>query len=199
MQHWLCVRITYSPFFPFIHLFSIHFFLLLIRTWRKPENLVTTIKNCSLGETFLPPGNFPEVNFYFFPREISGVQFCDKRNFYFLRRKYNPVLFRGVLFPGNSWSGDNIYEEIQYSCFCLKFQKSFWLKTAVLYKRRGSRGFDSRRGQFFLIEDPKWSDWRGGVAGSIPDELRKKKYFGTVQPVQLVFVHLLFSPHFLCS
>ena len=25
---------------------------------------------------------------------------------------------------------------------------------------------------------------RGGVAGSIPDELRKNKYFGTAQPVQ---------------
>ena len=33
---------------------------------------------------------------------------------------------------------------------------------------------------------------RGGVAVSIPDELRKKAFFGTVQPVQIGYVHLLF-------
>ena len=33
---------------------------------------------------------------------------------------------------------------------------------------------------------------RGGVAVSIPDELRKKVFFGTVQPVQIGYVHLLF-------
>ena len=33
---------------------------------------------------------------------------------------------------------------------------------------------------------------RGGVAVSIPDELRKKVFFWTVQPVQIGYVHLLF-------
>ena len=49
-------------------------------------------------------------------------------------------------------------------------------------------GFDSRRGQFFFSEDRI----TGGVAVSIPDELRKKVFFGTVQPVQIGYVHLLF-------
>ena len=56
----------------------------------------------------------------------------------------------------------------------------------VLYKRRGSRGFDSQVS--FFSEDQYV---RGGVAGSIPDELRKK-INGTVQPVHLGYVHLLF-------
>ena len=41
---------------------------------------------------------------------------------------------------------------------------------------------------FFLVK----IGLRGGVAGSIPDELRKKNYFGTVQPVQIGYMHLLF-------
>ena len=41
---------------------------------------------------------------------------------------------------------------------------------------------------FFLVK----IGLRGGVAVSIPDELRKKVFFGTVQPVQIDYVHLLF-------
>ena len=59
----------------------------------------------------------------------------------------------------------------------------------VLYKRRGSRGFDSRRGKFFFSEDHRIT---GGSRGFDSRRAQKKKYFGTVQPVHLGYVQLLF-------
>jgi len=62
-------------------------------------------------------------------------------------------LFRGIVFPGNSWSGDNIYSDIQYSRFCLKVQE------IVLTRNNGtvqtswkSRVRFSTRSVFFLVK-----------------------------------------------
>jgi hypothetical protein len=74
VQQVSCVRISLFPLLSFFFnsLISNSHIFPVIFTWRKPENLVTTIKNCSQGETIFPRGDLCNS----FPRGVVARTFC---------------------------------------------------------------------------------------------------------------------------